>query len=89
MTIKEYIDGLQKANMKPLEDGQAAFIDVLINQVSIWNNAACAGYAAAAAKKIGLPETEISRLLKAITGAFEEMNVEEAEEYYNHDKYKG
>ena len=88
MTVKEFIDNL-KANDKDLHNEEGlSFLEVMATQTMIWDNAACKGYAAAAAKEAGFSQEDIIRLLHAMRTVFEEMSVDEAEQFYNYDQYK-
>ena len=87
MTIKDYLDGLERSGMKPEKEGQPSFVDTMKEIVSIWSNDAARGYAIAAAEAAGLTPEQIGKLMGAMGAAFEEMTVEEAESYYLNGDY--
>lgn len=88
MTVKEYIDKMKKADSKLHNAEGLSFFEEMATQTWIWNNTACKGYAAAAASAAGFSDKEIGKLLEAMSAAFENMTIEEAEKYYNFDRFK-
>ena len=87
MTIKDYLDGLERSGMKPEKEGQPSFVDTMKEIVSIWSNDACLGYAIAAGEAAGLTPEQIGRLIDAMGAAFEEMTTDEAATYYQTGTY--
>ena len=43
MTIKKYLQGLESANLKPVESGEISFVDAMQESTEIWNSDACKG----------------------------------------------
>ena len=87
MTIKDYLDGLERSGMKPEKEGQPSFVDTMKEIVSIWSNDAARGYAIAAAEAAGLTPEQIGRLIDAMKAAFDEMTTDDAATYYQTGTY--
>ena len=76
MTIKEYLNDLQKT-------GNKALTEEMQSVVSVWSNTACRGYTSTAMKATGHSKEQISEVLEALSAAFDEITVEEAEQIKN------
>ena len=76
MTVKEYLNDLQKT-------GNKALAEEMQSVVSIWNNESCKGYCITAMKATGHSKEQISEVLEALSAAFDEITVEEAEQIKN------
>jgi len=76
MTVKEYLTDLQKT-------GNKALAEEMQSVVSVWSNTACRGYTITAMKATGHSKEQISEVLEALSAAFDEITVEEAEQIKN------
>lgn len=78
MKISDYV----KQTKESLPDELA---DQLLQNGSIWTNAACYGYCIKALENAGYSKKETDRIIHSLHSAFEEYMVEEAEDIWmNH-----
>ena len=87
MTIKAFIESMEKANLKPGNPEHGSFSEVMQETTDIWSNNACKGYAISAAIAAGLDKNQTARLIDAMRAAFEEMTVDEAAAFYEGGEY--
>ncbi len=82
MTIKDYLDDLQKKcdNIKT-SDGKK-LSEAMAECTSVWDNDACRGYLIAAAKRLKMSREKIKSLLNVIEFAFSDYTVDEAAKIY-------
>jgi len=83
MTVKEYIESLDRMNgkFKPSKDG-TDIKESMLNSTRIWSNDACKGYALKAMQNSGLKEDLIKAVLTEMSYCFNNITVEEAEKEY-------
>lgn len=73
MKIAEYIEK-NKTTLPP------ALAEMLLQEGSIWTNDACYGYCIVAMKNAGFTKKKITEMTHYLHSAFDEYNVEEAEQ---------
>lgn len=78
MTIKEYLDDLEKLPHKSASG--KTLKEAMEETTPIWSNEACRGYAVRAMQKAGLDPELIRTVLKQLRWAFDDLTVEEAEQ---------
>lgn len=82
MTIKDYLDDVQKLDDKfRWKDGKK-YSEGMAEMTSIWDNDACRGYLIAAAKRLKMSREKIISLLGAIDVAFSDLTQDEAAKIY-------
>ncbi len=82
MTVKKYLDDLNKTKLEPTSPGQISFADACMESTEIWSNAACKGYLIRAGLSVGLDREQIMQLLQAMSWAFDDISVNQAIEIY-------
>lgn len=82
MTIKKYLQGLEAANLKPVESEGISFVDAMQESTEIWNSDACKGYFIRAAQIAGVDRECIQKVLSTYREAFEDLSVDEAANLY-------
>lgn len=82
MTIKDYLDDLQKLDDKfKCSDGKK-YSETMAECTSVWDNDACRGYLMTAAKRLKMSREKIVALLDAIDLAFSDLTQDEAAKIY-------
>jgi hypothetical protein len=90
MTITDYLkqmEQLERTGLKPCNPEQGSIVKTIQDVTDIWNNNACIGYCISAALSVGLDKQQTSKLINALGAAFEEMTVDEAEQFYQNGEY--
>lgn len=82
MTIKDYLDDLQKLDDKFKWSDGKKYSEGIAECTSIWSNDACRGYLIVAAKQLKLSKIEIGKLLRYLNYAFDCYTQDEAEQVY-------
>lgn len=80
MTINEYLDGVRKLNFQSKDGVNLA--DTMADSMEIWCNNSCIGYCILALERAGQNREQIKEVLKKLHGAFDDMSVDEAKQYY-------
>lgn len=81
MTIKEYVKDLEKVQHTDSNGGKLS--DRLLEITHIWSNDAARGYTTAAMQRAGYSREQISEVLSALSVAFDEIAIPEAEKIQN------
>lgn len=81
MTIKEYMKDLEKVHHTDSNGGKLS--DRLLEIEHIWSNEAARGYTIAAMQKVGYNREQISEVLSALSAAFDDISIPEAEKIRN------
>jgi hypothetical protein len=81
MTIAAYLQKMKQAT------DNSSFWEAMQEATDIWSDGACKGYAISAAIAAGLDKQQTGRLIDALGAAFEEMTVDEAEQFYQDGNY--
>lgn len=93
MTIKAYLDSHRKLNLQNRDPAGAKWIDIIQECTSIWSNNACKGYVIKALKLYcekedgEYDEDEVQKLLYALSRVFDDVSVEEAEQFYEESRF--
>lgn len=82
MTIKDYVDDLQKLDDKFKWGDGKKYSEGMIECTSVWDNDACRGYLIAAAKRLKMSREKILSLLGTIDAAFSDLTQDEAAKIY-------
>lgn len=93
MTIKAYLDEHRKLNLQNRDPSGPKWIDVIQESTSIWSNNACKGYLIKALKyycdsnDAQFDKDETQSLLYALSRVFDDVSVEEAEEFFEKSNF--
>ena len=89
MTIKEYMEGLQKLDKQfsTSEQSGRKFSVVMADTCQVWNNAACKGYLIRAAELLKMDPATIQGLVYKIERVFDDYTIDEAEAIYQNSQY--
>ncbi len=89
MTIKEYMDDLQKLDKQfaPSEPSGRKFSEVMADTCQVWNNAACKGYLIRAAELLKMDPATIQGLVYKMERVFDDYTIDEAEAIYQNSQY--
>lgn len=80
MKYKDYIKQLQQL---PHRDSSSRTIaEMYADNIDIWSNYACIGYARIAMQAAGLDIQSIDKVIKELHKAFDDYTIEQAEEHY-------
>lgn len=80
MKYKDYIKQLEQL---PHKDSNGRSIsEMYADNIDIWSNYACIGYAKIAMQAAGIDEQSIDKVIKQLHHAFDDYTIEQAEEYY-------
>lgn len=80
MTIEAYLAKARAAGLTPVGHSKA-FADALYEQMDVWSNNACLGYALKGMENAGLDDNTIRAVLNGVERAFSEMSVDAAEQF--------
>ena len=65
MTVKEYLESFQSANLTTATPGDPSFMETIQDAAEIWSNNACRGYFLWVARAVGLSSQQIRDMLNA------------------------
>lgn len=80
MKYKDYIKQLEQLPHKDSNGRSVA--EMYADNIDIWNNYACIGYARIAMQAAGIDEQSIDKVIKELHHAFDDYTIEQAEKYY-------
>lgn len=83
MKYKDYIKQLQQLpHRSSSSNGTRTIAEMYADNVDIWSNYACIGYARIAMNAAGLDIQSIDKVIKELHKAFDDYTIEQAEEHY-------
>ena len=80
MKYKDYIKQLEQLPHK--DSNGRSIAEMYVDNIDIWSNYACIGYARIAMQAAGIDEQSIDKVIKELHHAFDDYTIEQAEEYY-------
>jgi len=80
MKYKDYIKQLKQLPHK--DSNGRSIAEMYADNIDIWSNYACIGYARIAMQAAGIDEQSIDKVIKELHHAFDDYTIEQAEEYY-------
>lgn len=80
MKYKDYIKQLEQLPHK--DSNGRSIAEMYADNIDIWSNYACIGYARIAMQAVGIDEQSIDKVIKELHHAFDDYTIEQAEGYY-------
>ncbi len=80
MKYKDYIKQLEQLPHK--DSNGRSIAEMYADNIDIWSNYACIGYARIAMQAAGIDGQSIDKVIKELHHAFDDYTIEQAEEYY-------
>ena len=80
MRYKDYIESLKQLPHK--DSNGRSIVEMYADDVEIWSNYACLGYAIIAMQTVGVDEETERKIIKAMRAAFDDYTIDQAEKRY-------
>ncbi len=80
MRYKDYIESLKQLPHK--DSNGRSIVEMYADDVEIWSNYACLGYARIAMQTVGVDEETERKIIKAMRAAFDDYTIDQAEKRY-------